>query len=93
LGVPASERRGALREKKDGHLGQRILEAMGVPQKQVQNDANLMVPGQDGQALVAFGIANILLEGNKNFGVNIDNPAIKELIEEAHQEEEAKKKV
>ena len=83
----------ALTEKKDGHLGQRVLEAMGVPLKQEANaPPNMDVPGQSGYNYIAWVIANILMEGNKNFGIDIDNPAINKLIEDAHREEEAKKK-
>ena len=84
----------ALREKKDGHLGQRVLEAMNVPLKQEEANAppNMDIPSQDGYNRVAFLVANILMEGNKNFGTDIGDPAIKKLIDEAHQEEELKKK-
>ena len=47
----------------------------------------------DGYNRVAFGIANILLEGNKNFGIDIGNSEIQKMVEEAHQDEDSKKKV
>jgi hypothetical protein len=83
----------ALRGKKDGHLGQRVLEAMGVPVKHEQSGPpNMDVPSKDGSNRVAFGIANILLEGNKNFGIDIGEGVIEKMVEEAHREEENKKK-
>jgi hypothetical protein len=83
----------ALREKKDGHLGQRILEAMGVAVKHEHSGPpNMDVPSQDGYNRVAFGIANILLEGNKNFGIDIGDGVIEKMVEEAHEEEATKKK-
>ena len=85
----------ALREKKDGHLGQRVLEAMGIPQKQEANaPPNMDAPGQQsGYNYIAWGIANILLEGNKTFGIDIGNSEIQKMVEEAHQDEDSKKKV
>jgi hypothetical protein len=83
----------ALREKKDGHLGQRVLEAMGVPVKHEQSGPpNMDVPSKDGSNRVAFGIANILLEGNKTFGTDFGNDEIGKMVEEAHREQEDKKK-
>ena len=83
----------ALLDKKDGHLGQRVLEAMGVPLKEDANaPPNMDIPSKDGYNRVAFLVANILMEGNKNFGTDIGDGVIEKMIEEAHKEEEAKKK-
>lgn len=81
--------------KLDGRLAYIFMKDLGIiPSREDLVTLKDPIP-QDfrtGYNRVAWGVANMLIEGNKNFGIDIGVPAIKELIEGANREEETKKK-
>lgn len=85
-----------LETKKDGHLGHKILEGMGVvpkkDQKTVDNGSLVGMTEEAGYSRQAIMISNVLMEAHEQMGLDLPDGALERMAEgKAPAEEEAEK--
>jgi hypothetical protein len=86
--------RAQLAVKKDGHLGYKVLEGLGIVPKKDQVPVNPDIPAdtpRSGYERQAFMVANVLLEAHEQMGVDLPEGALERMAEGQVLDVESKK--